>query len=88
MLNKYIYVNLDEVNIEVRQAGGVLQINKLSISDRTIKLAINKLDNCLNETFKVLNKYNKELSKDNKKEKNPRTPKEEKNQSLTVKGLQ
>ena len=84
MLDKYVYVNLDGYKASVRQASGVLQLNDATVTGKCPKQTAARLDKLLEETFKVISKYNKEIS-ECKKEKTP-TPKKEKKPE--VKGLE
>jgi len=87
MLDKYVNINLDGYKASVRQASGILQINDATVTGKNPKEVAQKLDLLLEETFKVISKYNKQIANSDKKEKeNTHTQKKEKKPQ--VKGME
>ena len=84
MFEKYIYVNPNEYRVSVKQVSGMLQINELTVNGKCWKQLAKRLDNAIDEVFKVLNKYNKEIERCSKKEKTAKTQPEK---QPTIKGL-
>jgi len=80
VLDKNVYINMDNCKISVRQAGGILQLNDLTVTGHKIEVAARKLDEGLYEAFKVISKYNKQIVQEekskNKKTSPPTTPSE------------
>ena len=77
MFEKYIFVGTNEYKASIKQVGGALQINDVSVTAKTRSQLKQRLRDTLSDVLSVLNDLNKEIDTETetkKKTKDKKSP--------------